>query len=58
MKEIVKFKVVVKIGKTFRTSPAYDSAEEACATIPAFVNHFKQKYTQVTIMRDVSYVAE
>lgn len=58
MKEIVKFKVSVKCGSTWRNSPAYDTPEEACATIPAFINHFKQKYTQVTIMRDVSYVAE
>lgn len=58
MKEIVYYTISVKVGKDWRVSPAYASAEQACANIVPFVTVLKQKYTSVTITRNVTVVKE
>ncbi len=58
MKEIVTFQVSVKVAGTWRTSPEYPTAEQACAMIAPFVNKLQQKYTCVTIVRNVRQVVE
>ena len=57
-KEIVKYTVAIKVGGKWRTSEPYDTAEEACKNIVPFLTICKQRYTSVTITRNVSTITE
>lgn len=58
MKEIVTFSIAIKIAGCWRVSPDYATAQEACSKIPVFLERFPQRYTQVTINRNVRYQAD
>lgn len=55
MKEIITWSLSIKVAGTYRRSPEYPTAEEACAKIAPFLKKFQQKYTNVTILRTVRY---
>lgn len=56
MKEIVTWSLSVKIAGSWRNSPEYASPEQATSMIVPFLNKFQQKYTSVTIVRNVRLV--
>lgn len=58
MKEIVTWSLSVKVAGSWRCSPEYATAEEACSKIVPFLNKLQQRFTQVTIVRNVRYQTE
>lgn len=55
MKEIVTWSLCVKVAGSWRNSPEYKTEEEACAKIVPFLKKLQQRFTQVTIVRNVRY---
>lgn len=58
MKEIVTWSLCIKVAGSYRRSPEYASAEQACAMIVPFLTKLQQRYTNVTIVRTVRYETE
>lgn len=58
MKEIVTWQLQVRVGKEYRMSPEYPTAEEACSKLLPFVKKLQMRYTQATVIRHVRYVAD
>lgn len=58
MKEVFTYQISIKVAGYWRVSPEYPTAEEACATIPAFLKKFPQRHTSVTIVTNVRYVGD
>lgn len=57
MKEIITYTVSVCVAGAWRNSPEYPTPEQACAMILPFVKKLNQRFTKVTIVRNVRYVA-